>query len=265
MHVKEEKIKFSRTPEGLYAYKPTKRYLAEVEESKKMLPQSEHGTTFNYRGKSFLVTTLMENRKGYTQRQFEDAKRARKLYHIVGCPTVENFINILRQNIIQNCPVTPADVDLAEKIFGPDIGTLKGKTTRKAPPRVKEDLVEVPPQLKEKQQNLNFLAMVSTKQLNLLPAKGGVSPYLSPHVILGGRNWDFNKHCQIPFGAYVQAYQENAPKNTNNPRTIDAIYLRPTNNIQGGHELMDLNSGRVITRPRVWEIPVTPVVIRAVE
>ncbi|MGC8483976.1 MAG: hypothetical protein ACP5OE_10085 [Thermodesulfobium sp.] len=117
--------------------------------------------------------------------------------------------------------------------------------------------------------------MVSTKQLNLLPAKGGVSPYLSPHVILGGRNWDFNKHCQIPFGAYVQAYQENAPKNTNDPRTIDAntndprtidaIYLRPANNIQGGHELMDLNSGRVITRPRVWEIPVTPVIVRAVE
>ncbi|MGC9261855.1 MAG: hypothetical protein ACP5I8_17490, partial [Phycisphaerae bacterium] len=79
VHVKDGKIKFSRTPEGLYAYKPTKRYLAEVAESKQMSPPSEHGTKFNYRGKSFLVTTLMENRKGYTQRQFEDAKRARKL------------------------------------------------------------------------------------------------------------------------------------------------------------------------------------------
>ncbi|MGC8486574.1 MAG: Ig-like domain-containing protein, partial [Candidatus Baltobacteraceae bacterium] len=70
---------------------------------------------------------------------------------------------------------------------------------------------------------------------------------------------------EIQFGAYVQAYQENSPKNTNNPQTIDAIYLCPTNNTQGGHENMYLNSGRVITRPRVWEIPVTPVVIRAVE
>ncbi|MGC8538241.1 MAG: hypothetical protein ACP5MZ_04685, partial [Candidatus Micrarchaeia archaeon] len=58
---------------------------------------------------------------------------------------------------------------------------------------------------------LRYLAMVSTKQVYLLPAKGGVSPHLSPHVIMGGRTWDFNKHCQIPFGAYVQAYQENAP------------------------------------------------------
>ncbi|MGC9213443.1 MAG: hypothetical protein ACP5F2_08285 [Athalassotoga sp.] len=71
---------------------------------------------------------------------------------------------------------------------------------------------------------LCYLSMVSTKQLNLFPAKGGVSSYLSPHVILGGRNIDYNKHCQVPFGAYVQAVQENNPKNTNAPPTIDAIY-----------------------------------------
>ncbi|MGC8538238.1 MAG: hypothetical protein ACP5MZ_04665, partial [Candidatus Micrarchaeia archaeon] len=47
--------------------------------------------------------------------------------------------------------------------------------------------------------------------------------------------------------------------------TIDAIYLRPVDNIQGGHELMDLNSGRLITRPRVVEIPITNLVIEAVE
>ncbi len=50
---------------------------------------------------------------------------------------------------------------------------------------------------------LRYLAMVATKQLNLFPAKGGVSSYLSPHVILGGRDIDYNKHCQVPFGAYV--------------------------------------------------------------
>ncbi len=112
---------------------------------------------------------------------------------------------------------------------------------------------------------LRYLAMVATKQLNLFLAKGGVSSYYSPHVLLGGRNIDFNKHCQVPFGAYVQAVQENNPKNTNAPRTIDAIYLRPVENIQGGHELMDLDSGRLITRPRVVEVPITNLVIKAVE
>jgi hypothetical protein len=69
----------------------------------------------------------------------------------------------------------------------------------------------------------------------------------------------------MPFGAYVQANQENSPTNTNKERTIDAIYLRPHNNIQGGHELMDLNTGAVITRRKVTEIPVTTLVIKAVE
>jgi hypothetical protein len=35
--------------------------------------------------------------------------------------------------------------------------------------------------------------------------------------------------------------------------------------MQGGHALYDLNSGRVITRARVTQIPVTDVVIKAIE
>jgi hypothetical protein len=55
---------------------------------------------------NLMVQTIDENKKGYNQRQFEDAKKARKLFHIIGYPTVENFKAILRQNIIRNCPVT---------------------------------------------------------------------------------------------------------------------------------------------------------------
>jgi hypothetical protein len=107
--------------------------------------------------------------------------------------------------------------------------------------------------------------MVSTHQLNLFPAKGGVSAYLSPHVIMTGRNLDFEKHCKVPFGTYVQANQENLPTNTQAPRTIDAIYLRPMSSKQGGHELMNLQTGMVITRNTIWERPLTDLVIQAVE
>ena len=41
--------------------------------------------------------------------------------------------------------------------------------------------------------------------------------------------------------------------------------MRPAQNQQGGHELMDLNSGKLITRNIVHSIPVTEVVIKAVE
>jgi hypothetical protein len=72
-------------------------------------------------------------------------------------------------------------------------------------------------------------------------------------------------HCQVPFGAYVQANQENLPTNTQAPRTIDAIYLRLMTNKQGGHELMNLQTGMMITRNTIWERPLTDLVIRAVE
>jgi hypothetical protein len=108
---------------------------------------------------------------------------------------------------------------------------------------------------------MKYLSMVSTHQLNLFPAKGGVFAYLSPHVLLTGRNLDFEKHCQVSFGAYVQANQENDPTNTQAPRTIDTIYLRPMMNKQGGHELMNLQTGMMITRNTIWEQPLTDLVI----
>ena len=78
-------------------------------------------------------------------------------------------------------------------------------------------------------------------------------------------NLDYTKHCTTPFGAYIQANHESNPHNTNVLRTHDGIYLCPDNNFQGGHEVMDLNTGCVIMCHKVTEIPVTDVVIKAAE
>jgi hypothetical protein len=84
-------------------------------------------------------------------------------------------------------------------------------------------------------------------------------------MILNQTNLDYTKHCVVPFGAYVQANQESTKTSSNVTRTLDTIYLRPAQNQQGGHELMDLNSGQLISRNIVHEIPVTDVVIKAVK
>ena len=39
---------------------------------------------------------------------------------------------------------------------------------------------------------LRTLAKLSTRQLNYYPAKGGVSPYYSPHMLMSKRNIDYN-------------------------------------------------------------------------
>ena len=53
------------------------------------------------------------------------------------------------------------------------------------------------------------------------------------------------KNCQVPYGSYVQAEHDPKHRNTNKPRTVDGIYLRPLNNQQGGHEVMHLYTGKL--------------------
>jgi hypothetical protein len=46
---------------------------------------------------------------------------------------------IIRMNAIKNNPVTTEDIAMAEKICGPEISSLKGKTTRQKTTPVVED------------------------------------------------------------------------------------------------------------------------------
>ena len=62
---------------------------------------------------------------------------------------------------------------------------------------------------------------------------------------------------------YVQAYEDHQIKNDNKAHTIDAIYLRAKP--KGGYELMNLETGALITSSRIWEMPITVMVIWAVE
>ena len=63
----------------------------------------------------------------------------------------------------------------------------------------------------------------------------------------------------------VQAQTNPKQTNSNAPQTLDAIYLHPAQNILGGHEVVDMASGRVITHGCVTEIPISNVIIEAVE
>ena len=95
-----------------------------------------------------MISSVAENRKWHMQQQYEYAKRARKLYHILGRPMIENFKALLKMNAIKNCPVTIEDVTIAQRIFGPDVSTLKGKSVRRPAKPVRDDLVEIPAEIK---------------------------------------------------------------------------------------------------------------------
>ena len=98
--------------------------------------------------------------------------------------------------------------------------------------------------------------------LNSFPARDGVSTTLSPRAIVTGSHIDFNKHCKLEFGAYVQAHEEH--DNTMATRTTGAIALRPTGNAQGGYFLYSLSTGRVLNRNNWTALPMPQDVIARV-
>ena len=85
-----------------------------------------------------LVNTIEENKLFFTQRQYQRARRARELYHALGTPSIKDFKSIITTNAISDNPVNTEDIELAQQIFGEDIGSLKGKTIQRKHYRLPE-------------------------------------------------------------------------------------------------------------------------------
>ena len=109
------------------------------------------------------------------------------------------------------------------------------------------------------------LMVHSTKRINWFPAKHSIYDTYSPMTILEGQTLDYKKDCTYKFGTYVQAHTQNNPTNPMMEHRIDSIYLRPNENQQGGHIIMNLNTGKRITKNKVTAIPLLATVKNKVE
>jgi hypothetical protein len=76
------------------------------------------------------------------------------LYQVIGYPSLRDFKHVIQTKQIKNCPVTIEDINISEKIFGPDVYATKGKTTREEPLVVVNDYVEIPRDLIEAHQHV---------------------------------------------------------------------------------------------------------------
>ena len=64
--------------------------------------------------------------EGFTDKQVKWPQEARQLYNQLVAPTMENMKMIICHNLIDNCPVTTEDINMANRMFEPDISTFKG-------------------------------------------------------------------------------------------------------------------------------------------
>jgi hypothetical protein len=100
--------------------------------------------------------------------------------------------------------------------------------------------------------------------INAFPPKGGASTNPSPRNIMTSIQFDCNTHCQLQFGNYVQAHQEPDPTNAQAARTVGAICLGPTGNMQGSCKFLNLRTGKRITCRRWTLLPMPQEVIERV-
>ena len=106
-----------------------------------------------------MVTTVEEMKENITRRDIEGAKLARYIYKRIGRPGNRRFMELIDKNLIPGCPVTRQGVINAEKIWGPDAGALKGKTTRKKGKHFKTKLYTIPMEIMSKYQEVTICGL----------------------------------------------------------------------------------------------------------
>ncbi len=293
-----------------------------------------------------LVNTVQENKSNSIHRDCKQAEIARQLQDMIGRPLTRDYIKIVQMNLLPNCSITTKDIMAAEDIFGPNLGSLKGKTVTRQGEHVTTEHVDLPmiimsrcrdivlcidimfvnkiPFLmtisrciksgiaemdaEETLKAINNIKSIYAKRgfriskihadnefeslrtellhdekypvdLNIsanveqevyldcqgiskvcldhhaiqetsnnndcrthslqcflaqhLPPTYGISETLSPRAIIIGSKIDYNKHCSIEYGAYVQTHEEH--DNSMATGNTGAIALIPTGNQQGGY------------------------------
>ena len=87
---------------------------------------------------------------------------------------------------------------------------------------------------------------------------------MCPGAIVTGHTYDYNHLCGegSQFGTYVQMHEKT--NNTMRERTVSAITLRPSGNIQGSFYYFSLQTGRRLHRRRCTPLPMPDEVLEQV-
>jgi hypothetical protein len=320
------------------------------------------------------VNTVEHNKSNYAVRDYNRAKLARKIQVLAGRPELKDFLRYLEGNSLPNCPINRQDAINAHAIFGRDIGSIKGKTTRRKLKGILGSVANnLPKEIMETYRNVTLcndimfvnkipfflsisrnirfitdevldnrkqaslikalqsvygiyrkqgfrisnilgdsefectrgavatdlrselkicgedehvpdierclrtlkewtrctynvtpfdhfpprmiieIVFLSIFWVNAFPHKLGVSQTLSPRTIVTGLGIDYDKHCRVEYGQYVQTHEKH--DTTMTPRTIGALALCPTGNQQGGYYFYSLMSGQRLHRTHWTELP----------
>ena len=152
VHTKHGVVEFKPTPKGLHALNlkdnPNAAFLLVNDAEVQLSPTKPH------------VATVRTNFESFSRKQVEGATAARRLMGMVATPSPRDFEGMVRLNMLKDCPITNDDITNANKIFGTDLATIRGKTVWRRPKRVITDYVNIPRMLVDANQQVTLAADV---------------------------------------------------------------------------------------------------------
>ena len=79
-----------------------------------------------HKGVTFM-NTVASNHSSYNNHDYSQVILARRIHKIIWRPSTNEFIKIIKGNLLPNCPIMWADIMAAELKFNPEVGSLKEK------------------------------------------------------------------------------------------------------------------------------------------
>jgi len=118
------------------------------------------------RGMWTLINTVQQQAAKYTRREIRDATMARQMQNIIMHPS-DNQLSTTAIHHLHGCPVTQRSVAIATDVFGPNLGSLKGKTVHRPSPHVRSGIDPVPPDIIARHRNVTLA--IDIMYVNALP------------------------------------------------------------------------------------------------
>jgi len=106
------------------------------------------------------ANTVESNLLKYTVSNQQKASMAHDVSIQIGRPSIAIFLKIIDNNLLSNCPVTREDILAAQDIYGPNIGTLKGKTVQQNPSQAITNILPLPCAIEEQYSCIPLFANV---------------------------------------------------------------------------------------------------------
>ena len=101
------------------------------------------------------ITTVPSKADKYTHRALQRARTARRFQNIIMRPGARQLMDVAVTHL-KGCPLTKADIQAAEDIYGPNLGALKGKTVDRPNPHVPAGIDHVPNNIMEVHQSVTL-------------------------------------------------------------------------------------------------------------